>query len=666
MMMSHGRSSGTTPLTHTISTVDPLEQRRLLAFTLDAGFASGAGASYADPADNPVQLDAIAIAPNGKLWAGGSITLPTGQRPILTRFNGDGSNDTSYHGGVLKLDVAGASVKQIKPLNSGAFLLAGDGFVAKVTFGGAIDTSFGGGDGIVPLSNATSIALDPSGTFYVASGTSIRKYKTNGSLDTGWASSGVRNLNTGATATFFEVTEPTIKLKTGPYNRLVIGIDGTDESGMGTAGVIRLGSSGSLDPVFSDDGIAIIPTIGSQSLRDLVVLSDTQTIVLLNGEDNANGVYALTGKGTPKSILGSAGDESSLAPVELRGGDAFADEALAIIEQPGGTPLIVGGFADGDRGPSYGAVTRLNGNFTLDTAFAIDGDGVAAGAGVRDADGFATSVAATSDSIYLLQRTSTGGKIVRLRDSDAPIPIIRDGGKVLVKGSDAPENIVIAADTRLRVSIGGERFATRLPMQLQVEANGGDDSIYLDATITPPDGLFVRGGDGNDRITSHAQTSYEQVHRFYGGDGRDDIRVATARSVIYGDADKDTLYGSTENDALFGGDGNDFLVGGAGNDYLEGNGGNDILDGSAGNDTLNGQSGHDLLIGGKGNDSLAGHSGLDTLKGSAGADYLDAGPDDDVLDALDGIRDTLFGGSGNDRATTDNTLDVVDGIETIV
>lgn len=665
MMRLHGKSRGTIALTGTSRTVDPLEPRRLLAFAIDAGFAGGAGATITQFQRLPAQLHALAPAPSDKLWAGGLLQVGDDERAVLFRINGDGTLDTSYRGtGALKIDAAGP-VRQIAPLQSGAFLLAGNDFVAKITSGGALDTSFGGGDGIVFFNLVTSIALDRSGAFYVASGSIVRKYNASGSLDTGWANTGARNLKLGATGGFYEAIEPTIKLKTGPYNRLVIGIDATDESGMGSAGVIRLNAYGALDNGFSGDGIALIPTIGSQSLRDVVVLSDTQTIVLLNGEDNANGVYAFTGKGTPKSILGLPADESSIAPVELRGGNAFADEALSIIEQPGGKPLIVGGFADSEDGVSYGAAMRLNGDFTLDNAFALDADGVAAGTGVRDADAFATSVAATSDSVYLLQSTSAGGRIVRLRETDATVPVIRDGGKVLVKGSDAPEDIVITADSRLRVGIGGERYATRLATQLQIEANGGDDDILIDDTISPRDGLYVRAGDGNDRVISYAQTTQDQVHRFYGGNGRDDIRVATARSVIFGEADKDTLYGSTSDDALFGGDGNDLLVGGAGNDYLEGNGGNDILDGSAGDDRLLGQSGHDVLIGGKGNDSLYGFSGLDTLKGSAGSDYLDAGPDDDVLDALDATRDTLFGGSGADRATTDPALDLIDGIETI-
>jgi Ca2+-binding RTX toxin-like protein len=91
----------------------------------------------------------------------------------------------------------------------------------------------------------------------------------------------------------------------------------------------------------------------------------------------------------------------------------------------------------------------------------------------------------------------------------------------------------------------------------EINANGGDDTITLAATVPVP--ATLRGGPGEDRLT-----------------------------------------GGTGNDKLTGGPGNDKLSGGAGNDSLYGGSGEDQLSGGNGDDRLLGGSGTDLLLGGSG------------------------------------------------------------------
>ena len=95
----------------------------------------------------------------------------------------------------------------------------------------------------------------------------------------------------------------------------------------------------------------------------------------------------------------------------------------------------------------------------------------------------------------------------------------------------------------------------------EINGNGGDDSIYLAATVPVP--ATLRGGPGDDRLT--------------GGAG---------------------------NDKLVGGPGNDRLTGGAGDDSLFGGSGEDQLSGGVGDDRLLGGSGIDALLGGPGVNEL--------------------------------------------------------------
>ncbi|MGD9734561.1 MAG: calcium-binding protein [Solirubrobacterales bacterium] len=95
----------------------------------------------------------------------------------------------------------------------------------------------------------------------------------------------------------------------------------------------------------------------------------------------------------------------------------------------------------------------------------------------------------------------------------------------------------------------------------EVNGNGGDDALSLEATVPVP--ATLRGGPGDDRLS--------------------------------------------------GGAGNDRLVGGAGNDRLVGGAGNDSLFGGSGEDQLSGGPGDDRLLGGGGMDTLLGGSGVNEV-----------------------------------------------------
>ena len=95
------------------------------------------------------------------------------------------------------------------------------------------------------------------------------------------------------------------------------------------------------------------------------------------------------------------------------------------------------------------------------------------------------------------------------------------------------------------------------------------------------------------------------------------------------------------------------IPGNAGPNVIYGTAGRDVICGRGGNDTINGRGGHDLILGGGGADRLTGAGGRDAIYGGSG---------NDTLSARDGVRDTVNGGLGRDRARWD-ALDVRRSVE---
>jgi Ca2+-binding RTX toxin-like protein len=82
------------------------------------------------------------------------------------------------------------------------------------------------------------------------------------------------------------------------------------------------------------------------------------------------------------------------------------------------------------------------------------------------------------------------------------------------------------------------------------------------------------------------------------------------------------------------------ILGSEGNDTLVGNDFANIIHGMGGLDVIAGRGETDYLYGGAGDDYLF---------GEGGADYLDGQDDNDYLDGGYGLKDTLRGGSGQNR-----------------
>jgi Ca2+-binding RTX toxin-like protein len=126
-----------------------------------------------------------------------------------------------------------------------------------------------------------------------------------------------------------------------------------------------------------------------------------------------------------------------------------------------------------------------------------------------------------------------------------------------------------------------------------------------------------------------------------GGSGPDYL---SGSGVLDGGDGDDTLVGGKEPTSMNGGDGNDVLRGG---------GESDTILGDAGNDTIYGGARSGRLDGGAGDDQIWGSTFAETIVGGSGRDRIHGNGGGDEIHALDNQRDTIWGGDGANRCTSD-------------
>src|SRR5438105_6251920 len=129
--------------------IESLENRVLLAYTLDPAFNSDGIAFGAGGASFVIQSD-------------NKIVAPVNDNHALRRYNVDGSIDTTFNG-ANNGTVTPFPVGQLKQ-SGGKFIISGSDSVARLNSNGTLDTTFGGGDGIVQVPfGIASLMIGPDG-----------------------------------------------------------------------------------------------------------------------------------------------------------------------------------------------------------------------------------------------------------------------------------------------------------------------------------------------------------------------------------------------------------------------------------------------------------------------------------------------------------------------
>jgi len=307
--------------------------------SLDSSFGSGGIANFT-PQQISFGFFALSIQSDGKIVAAADGAL-NGRQPVMqvARVNPDGSLDTSFGSG-------GFTSAIVFPLESGNLALQLDGRIlvaagldnpngvpsemARFTASGQLDTTFGGGAGVINLAypGPTQIAVQASGKILVAAGGaarlvfqaqpaaqpgSITRYDSNGKVDKTFGSSGTAASVASASALLLQ-TDGKIVIAGSLTSKLNAPASANDIG----FGIVRYSSNGASDRSFGSGGVAIVdfganaPVSGAfalaiQSNGDLVAGGSAGGTIFDNKVVSSFGLTRFTSAGKLDTTFGSKG-----------------------------------------------------------------------------------------------------------------------------------------------------------------------------------------------------------------------------------------------------------------------------------------------------------------------------------------------------------------------
>ncbi|MEQ1656951.1 MAG: DUF4347 domain-containing protein, partial [Nitrospira sp.] len=449
------------------------------------------------------------IQPDGKILVGGYSDSGGSDDFSLTRYNADGTLDTSFGGGdgVAFAGIAGRAEAMVlqadgKVVLSG-YTTTGGYQVCLVRFNadGSLDTSFGGGDGVASsgvYGSAKDVALQSDGTFLVAADLSnsnfnLMRFNSNGSLDTSFGG-GSGYVSTDLAGSNDRADSLTIQAD-GKVVLAGFGFNGTSFD----FGLVRYNTDGSLDTSFNGTG-KVLTDFGANSVdmgNEVRLQADGKIVVAGWSDAGGTNDFAIARYNT-NGTLDTGFGSSGKVTINLGGSDLA--EGLTI--QSDGKILVTG--TAGINGNDVGLV-RLNTDGTLDTTFG-GGDGIVTSNYSGSSDDRGYSVAVQSDGQIVVSGTSQVGglgeyNVALNRYSSTgsldttldPVntlngtPTYTEGGAAVVLDAD-----VQIFDAELS-SLNNFNGAT-----LTLARNGGgnpDDALAFDGTTVTTSGsnLFVSG-----------------------------------------------------------------------------------------------------------------------------------------------------------------------------
>lgn len=334
------------------------------------------------------QIVASKLQPDGKIVVGGNAFSNNQLRPIVARFNSDGSLDSSFGVGgfrILRSYGSFCYLKDIEITPSGKILVASGNegsFVAQLNANGSIDNSFGNGgyktfdaDDFkimkIELLNDGKILLAGSGISNIG-GTLSRNYKliklnANGTSDSTFGING--NSTVGSTTNDNEVLHDVKALPSGK----IIAAGTIQNQERQNVALFHYNADGTLDTESFNSGITTIPFDGTQIPHRLII-SGTNKIIL------------------SYTTLTIQTDSWSYSPVIARffangeldtsfGGDGIVEFSEQTISRPkdlyednNGKLLIAGTtFFPVEYSTNNFTVIRVNTDGSLDDSFADNG-----------------------------------------------------------------------------------------------------------------------------------------------------------------------------------------------------------------------------------------------------------------------------------------------------
>ena len=516
--------------------------------TPDSTFGGGDGVAQG------ISGRALAVQADGKVLVAGGTTLDGSVANDfgLTRLNANGTVDATFGGGDghVSVDFGGSdNANAVAALPDGRILVAGyrdnlrnrvgdnlgDFAVARFTAAGALDTTFGGGDGkvltdfgaISTFGNydlAYDLAVLGNGRFLVggvAGGDrlAVARYFADGTLDASFGPAGAdgdgrTTVDVDAYLGIDTNQEPRIDLAVAPDGLIVIAGGGTmpgSTTGVDFA-VARFTAGGAVDNTFGGgDGVAYTDFSGPDRSRldgtdyaaAVEVLDGGQVLVAgTSGFVRDFAVARYTAAGAPDPAFGGGDGKvvTDAAP--------FASVRPSPAVLPDGSVLLPGSqqFTGGDDSSDGFTVLKLKPDGEIDTAFADNGLAVAVFPGSTGASG-SRVVVLPDGRFYVAGHVGYGGPETQL---DLGVALFAADGRLISNnrinpsfevGMDELRDVALQPDGKLLLAARTFNIGPRIVLVRVAGAGfdgsfGGGDGVVV--TQLTRDGEFSPHDEARD------------------------------------------------------------------------------------------------------------------------------------------------------------------------
>lgn len=423
---------------------------------LDESF--GTGGKVITPIGENSLAKSVALQSDGKIVVAGYTNSSGVIDTVVLRYLPDGSLDPDFNGsGIATVDFGLSEIaSSVAVQTDGGIVVAGNNslqtLVMRLTSTGAVDTSFGGGDGFVTTQiglscNIRGMVIDLNGRIVLAGQRIgpgqdflVVRYTSDGMLDSTFA--GGAGFVASHIGGGFEGANALAVRRDGSI--FVTGVDYNDANGDFELALVRYTDAGALDSSFGNGGAVIAP-LGPffDSGAAVAVQEDGRVLVA--------GVTSSTLSQIDFVVLRYQG----AAPGDLepyREG-MVGTEIYTAVPQPDGKVIIAGSFINIGPLPRRN-IARLNADGTLDTGFDPYTNGIV------------SCVAVQADGKVLV-----GGSFTELQPNGALTPTPRnriarlnaDGSLDLTFNPNADGTVnCLAVQADGRVLLGGD-FTTLQP-----------------------------------------------------------------------------------------------------------------------------------------------------------------------------------------------------------
>ncbi len=379
----------------------PRAAKTATAGELDPSFGSG-GRVISDLSPYADIALAVAIQPDNKILAAGFGNSDNGLDFTLIRYNPDGSLDPGFGSGGKVFTDSGHNSDEAHAIaiqQDGKIILAGlgniidDFFLTRYNRDGSLDTSFGNGGKVFTdffgnFDYAKAVVIQPDGKI-IAGGQAIRtglgvdvfalaRYNPDGSLDTAFGNGGK------VTTSFFGAEDQINALALQPDGKIVaagIAIDSSNIPSTTNFALARYNRDGSLDASFGTGGRVTTHSFSYAQFCTGVVIQPDGKIIAAGGavkgpigDDFALARYLPDGRLDP--TFGSGG----LVTTDFFQRD---DYITGIVLQHNGKIVAAGTADEGFTDKSF-AVARYNPDGSLDPSFGSSGKTTTDFTGVDD------------------------------------------------------------------------------------------------------------------------------------------------------------------------------------------------------------------------------------------------------------------------------------------